>query len=93
MSINIIIIITLFTNLILSHIVGNLGKEKKIGYNTSFLVSFFFSPLIGLLMVIASVQSENYKQDNKDDNKELINLTIFSFGMIGLSILILFLLN
>jgi len=93
MSINIIIIITLFTNLILSHIVGNLGKEKKIGYNTPFLVSFFFSPLIGLLMVIASVQSENYKQDNKDDNKELINLTIFSFGMIGLSILILFLLN
>lgn len=40
--------------LVLSFIIGSLGKDKKIGFGGAFLVSLFFSPIIGLLVVIAS---------------------------------------
>jgi len=49
-----LIIICLVINIILSNIIGKLGKEKKIGFNTAFCVSFFLSPIIGVLIVIAS---------------------------------------
>jgi len=39
---------------ILSVVVANLGDSKTIGYWGSLLISLFFSPIIGLLFVIAS---------------------------------------
>ncbi len=50
----IIIAIAIVANLIISDIVANIGKGKEIGYNTTFVVSFLLTPLIGLLLVIAS---------------------------------------
>jgi|LakMenE01Jun11ns_1017448.scaffolds.fasta_scaffold8479337_1 hypothetical protein len=47
-------VIGLVINGIISNIVGNTGKRKDVGYNKSFWVSFFLSPIIGLLLVIAS---------------------------------------
>ena len=47
--------IALTINYVIADFVGGLGKYKKIGYSTSFWVSFLLSPLIGLLSVIASV--------------------------------------
>ena len=49
-----IIVIVLIANAILSHVIAKQGEDRKIGYTNSFLVSFVFSPLIGLLLVIAS---------------------------------------
>ena len=40
--------------LILSFVVANMGSSKTIGWISAFLISLFFSPLIGLLVVIAS---------------------------------------
>jgi hypothetical protein len=47
-------LIGLIINGIVSNIVGNAGKRKDVGYNISFWVSFLLSPIIGLLLVIAS---------------------------------------
>ena len=49
-----IIVLGLVINGVIANIVGNVGKTKDIGYNTAFWVTFLLSPIIGLLLVIAS---------------------------------------
>lgn len=51
--------------IILSSIIGNLGKSKTIGYWGAFFVSLFFSPIIGILVVIASSPKKIEKKVNK----------------------------
>ena len=68
----ILIIIVLIIN---AHIIGNVAKDRKIGYNTAFLLSFLLSPLLGILIVIASplVVPGDVKKINKKtqpDEKE-----------------------
>jgi cytosine/uracil/thiamine/allantoin permease len=68
----ILVIVGLIINGIIANLIGNLGSEKKIGYKTSFCVSFLLSPIIGLLMVIASVpllEGEKIKPTNIDREK------------------------
>ena len=68
------IILVLVINGVIAHIIGNVGRDKKVGYSTAFWVSFLLSPLIGLLLVIASVPSEkNEIEDNKKVNQISIN--------------------
>lgn len=52
--ITLLIILGIILNTILSHLVAKTGEKKDVGYNTVFWVSFLFSPLIGLLLSIAS---------------------------------------
>lgn len=49
-----LIILGIILNIILSHLVATTEEKKDIGYNTVFWTSFLFSPLIGLLLLIAS---------------------------------------
>lgn len=70
------IILGLIINGVIAHIVGNVGKDKKIGYSTSFWVSFLLSPLIGLLLVIASVPlSEREIEELNNDKPTTIKPT------------------
>ena len=63
------IVVGLIINAIIAGLIGKLGREKKIGYRTSFWVSFLLSPIIGILMVIASVPlSDQDKADLKPSN-------------------------
>lgn len=48
------IVIGIIVNSIISHLVGVNGSKREIGYWTSFLVSFFTTPIIGLLLVLTS---------------------------------------
>jgi hypothetical protein len=48
------IVIGIIVNTFISHLVGINGKNREIGYFTSFIVSFLFSPIIGLLLVLTS---------------------------------------
>ena len=67
----IIIILALLTNLIISFFVAGQGKFRKIGYTKSFWISFLFSPIIGLLMVGASLPlSENEINAAEIENKK-----------------------
>jgi hypothetical protein len=67
-----IIILALIIDAIVANIVGKVGKTKEIGYNTAFLVSFLLSPLIGLLLVIASnpLTTEQIAEQNKPKSVE-----------------------
>ncbi len=68
------VVVGLVINLIISTQVAKLGNEKKIGYKSAFLLSFFFSPIIGLLMVIASVpKTEEEKKESISYAEEIKN--------------------
>ena len=53
------LLLILIANIILSHVIAKQGEDRKIGYLTSFLISFFFTPLMGVLIVIASKELTN----------------------------------
>jgi len=68
-----LIILFIILNIPLSHIVAKTSEKKDIGYNTTFWVSFLFSPLIGLLLSIASpnnpdkVPTRWYRNSSEND--------------------------
>lgn len=66
------IIIGLIINVVISDIIGNLGKEKKIGYKTAWLCSFLLSPILGILFVIASVPLSDDEKKEQKEQKEII---------------------
>ena len=57
-----LIIIGIILNTFLSHVVAKTAEKKDVGYNTTFWCSVFFSPLVGLLLSIASPKNENKVQ-------------------------------
>lgn len=68
------ITVGLIINGVISNIIGNLGKDKKIGYSTAFWVSFLLTPLLGILLVIASVPAEkSIVNDVLNENKPINN--------------------
>ncbi|MBP2229019.1 hypothetical protein [Azospirillum agricola] len=40
--------------LLLSVLIGLLGRNKRFGFIGNFLVSFLFSPLVGIIVLLAS---------------------------------------
>lgn len=40
--------------LFLCHLIGKVGESRNIGYGSAFLLSFIFSPLIGLIITAVS---------------------------------------
>lgn len=58
-------------------IIGAFGKEKKIGFWGAFLLSFFFTPLVGVLVVIfskskADIEREARSYKIQQEQKEAI---------------------
>lgn len=58
-------------------IIGAFGKEKKIGFWGAFLLSFFFTPLVGILVVIfskskADIEREARSYKIQQEQKEAI---------------------
>jgi len=91
MGLLVILIISLVVNTILSHLVGKNGIDKEIGYKTSFWVSFCFSPLIGLLLVISSKELKDGRSKD-DDNyffKYFLRYVILSLTFISIPITIM----
>lgn len=39
---------------VLSWLIGMLGRNKRFGFFGNFLVSFLFSPMVGLIVLLAS---------------------------------------
>ena len=50
--------IALIMSVLMSFAVASMGKDKKIGYTNSLLLSLFLSPIIGILFVIASPEKK-----------------------------------
>lgn len=51
--------------IILSFVVAAMGSDRKIGGLGAFLVSLFFSPLIGILVVLASTKNSTIEFQKK----------------------------
>jgi hypothetical protein len=51
-------IIGIVLNVIIARIIAKSASHKKIGYWTVFFVSLFFTPLVALLLVIASPEKD-----------------------------------
>ena len=84
------IVVGLIINAIIAGLIGKLGREKKIGYRTSFWVSFLLSPIIGILMVIASVPLSNEdKAESKPSNIDCEKIGKNIFTIISAIIIIL----
>lgn len=47
--------------ILVSIVVGYLGKDKKIGFTWALLLSLFLSPLIGLLVVLFSSKPQQHE--------------------------------
>jgi hypothetical protein len=96
-----IIVVVLVINCILSLLVGNEGSKKEIGSTKAFLLSFLFSPIIGMLFVINSKElslqvkkeDENIEYNKKEDENIEYNksaspiLLIFALIFIGLLVI------
>jgi len=63
---NTTITLLLFLNFGLSLLVGFIGMKRKIGFFMAFWVSFFFTPIIGIIVTFL------YKYERKD-NKDSIS--------------------
>jgi MFS family permease len=68
MLVLLIVILGLVINGVIAHIIGNVGKDKKIGYSTTFWISFLLSPIIGLLLVIASLPIDKVIHTEKEED-------------------------
>ncbi len=72
---NLILFIAFILNFVLAHLIGNNGKYRKIGYGTSFFVSFLLSPIIGLLLVISSKSLSDDELKILEDKENAIKKT------------------
>lgn len=68
MLVLLIVILGLVINGLIAHIIGNVGKDKKVGYSTTFWISFLLSPIIGLLLVIASLPIDKVIHTEKEED-------------------------
>jgi LemA protein len=74
----IIFIVLFLANSIISHFIAVQGQERRIGYLTTFLISFFFTALIGILIVLSSERISSNNQINyANPNKKFLGIFIF----------------
>jgi hypothetical protein len=52
----------------LAALVGQLGKNRKIGFGWSFALSIFLSPIIGLIITLCSKKNDVEFVDVKKEN-------------------------
>jgi len=62
----ILIILGIILAFTFSHLIGKIGAKRYIGYNNAFAITFFFGPLIG---VIVDLLSKEYKIYNSSDSR------------------------
>lgn len=77
-----LVILSIVANVALSHLVAQTAEKKEIGYNKTFWISFFFSPLIGILLSIASPVVNNYTSTQRWYKTEMLPLVFLLLTMI-----------
>lgn len=54
-------IIAIILYLLISYIVGIIGRNRKFGFYGYFFISIFITPLLGFLLILASDSKKNRK--------------------------------
>lgn len=64
-------IFSLLCSTLVSALIALLGKNRKIGYAWSFLLCFFLSPLIGIIIILCSKKKDvEFVNVEKDINNQ-----------------------
>jgi len=94
------LLVVLIFNGIISHFVGKLAEERRLGYTSGFLLSFLLSPVLGLLFTIASqvLTPEEISQknsvsstvvnDNNDAEPQTISGVLIAAAIVFMGILV-----
>jgi hypothetical protein len=89
-----ILVVAVVVNLFLSVLVANMGSKRKLGGLGAFFLSFFFSPSLGMLFVIASERLTTGEIERRKEESESLKRNSLAFGlvvaMIALLILVYF---
>ncbi|MFW6272982.1 MAG: hypothetical protein ACOC2U_04290 [bacterium] len=51
-------VVVLLVGIVIAALIGQLGKKRKIGFGWSFALSLFLSPIIGLIITLASKKKD-----------------------------------
>mgnify|MGYP000529385740 CR=1 FL=1 len=84
-------IITLSILIVISYLLSLEGTKRKIGGKQSFWISFFFSPIIGLIFVLNSKLLDEKEQINRLNQK--VDFIPFVFITFIITILLIFIIT
>lgn len=62
-------LVFLLVAVVLAALVGQVGKNRKIGFGWSFALSLFLSPIIGLIITLFSKKKDVEFINIKDENE------------------------
>lgn len=84
--------VAILINYFISNEVGKIANTKQLGYSKGFWFSFLFSPLLGLLFVIASQPLDSVEQMKLEEprKKSETNEGLSIYATIGLIVLLTF---
>jgi hypothetical protein len=89
-----IIFISVMLNTILSYLISESGRSRKIGGFNSFLVSFFFGFFIGVLLTIASpILTEISDEDSLEDSEKVSNFIRLSTVLLSFFLILSFIIK
>jgi uncharacterized membrane protein YiaA len=64
-------ILGLFVSIVLSYFIGILGRNRKLGFWGYFFASLVLTPLIGLLLVVATDPVKETDEEKQAKNKKV----------------------
>ncbi len=76
-----LILFGLFSGTLIAVLIGMLGARRNIGFGWAFLLSWLFTPLVGLIVVLLS--------DRKEGGEAEYGCLGQTFGCFGMAILVL----
>ena len=77
-----ILVVAVVVNLFLSVLVANMGIKRKLGGVGAFFLSFFFSPILGMLFVIASERLTVEEIERRKENSVDLKRNSLAFGLV-----------
>jgi Na+-driven multidrug efflux pump len=86
-----ILLVAAVVNLFLSVLVANMGSKRKLGGLGAFFLSFFFSPILGMLFVIASERLTAEEIERRKEGSESLKRNSLAFGLVVAMIVLLIL--
>lgn len=64
-------LVILLVAVVLAALIGQLGKNRKIGFGWSFALSLFLSPIIGLIITLCSKKNDiEFVDMKKEENNQ-----------------------
>ena len=66
-------VILILVNIVLAYFIGFLGRNRKLGFWGHFFASLLLTPVIGLLLIIATDPRKDDEVEKKDKKTKVIS--------------------